>query len=300
MAGMSVGRRTRFGWRPRASSVGGVVAVCALVFLYAPLVVMVLFSLHRGNGLSLPFTGFSTRWYRDLFGSQDFVAALTFSLRVTSTVTVLTVLAGVPTAYGLALTRRRLGGGITGLVLLPVALPSVFVATSLLLFFHSLGIDNSFLTVVLGQFVITLPMVVLMLRVAFERLSVTLTETARDLGAGPVGVFFRVALPVTWPFILGATCLAFISSFDEFPVTFFLIGNDSTVPMYLQSLFTKEVTPMINAVSTLLMLVSLLLFTGAAMAFYFARVRGRELRAGGPAATDMVTFGIGDTHVART
>lgn len=294
MAGM----RSR--WRPRASSVGGLVAICALIFLYAPLVVMVLFSFHRGNGLSLPFTGFSTRWYGELFGSQDFVAALRFSLRVTITVTALTVLAGVPTAYGLALTRRRLGGGITGLVLLPVALPSVFVATSLLLFFHSLGIDNSFLTVVLGQFVITLPMVVLMLRVAFERLSVTLTETARDLGAGPVGVFFRAALPVTWPFILGAGCLAFITSFDEFPVTFFLIGNDSTVPMYLQSLFTKEVTPMINAVSTLLMVVSLALFAGAAMAFYFARVRGRELRTGGPAATDMVTFGIGESRVART
>ncbi len=271
----------------------------ALVFLYAPLVVMVLFSFHRTAGLSLPFTGFSSRWYGDLFGSQDFQAALRFSLRVTVTVTALSLLAGVPTAYGLALTRRRLGGGVAGLVLLPVALPSVFVATSLLLFFHELGIENSFLTVVIGQFVITLPMVVLMLRVAFERLSATLAETARDLGAGPAGVFFRVALPVTWPFILGAGCLAFITSFDEFPVTFFLIGNDSTIPMYLQSLFTKQVTPMINAVSTLLMVVSLALFSVAAIAFYLARVRGRELRSG-TAAVDVATFGIGDTHVART
>ncbi|WP_064745153.1 ABC transporter permease [Pseudonocardia acaciae] len=271
----------------RASWWGGAFAALALAFLYAPLVITVLFSFHRTPGLSLPFTGFSTRWYDELFGSPDFVAALRFSVRVAVTVTVVTMVAAVPTAYGLASTRRRLGNGVNGLVLLPIALPSVFVATSLLVFFHSIGVQNSFATVVVGQFIVTLPIAVLLLRGAFERLSGTLVEIARDLGAGPVGVFFRVVLPITWPFILGAGCLTFLASFDEFPITFFLIGNDSTVPMFLQSLLTKEVTPMINAVSTLLMAVSQVLFLCAAGALYLARVRDRELRTG-----------IGDIHVA--
>lgn len=262
-------RRLRFS--PQA-----VLAVLILVFLWAPLALVALFSFHKTASLSLPFEGFSLRWYRKVFENPDFVNALKFGLKVSVVVTVLSIAIGVPAAYGIARSRLKAGGAVGALLLLPASVPGIFLGTSLLLFLHKIGIPNSFRTVVIGQLLVVLPLVLLVSRTAFERVDPQLSEVATDLGANPWQVFWKVTFPATWPLIAGAACLSFVISFDEFPVTFFTIGTDSTVPMFVYSMYARQVDPSVNAVSTMLMGTTLLVFALGGLAMLRQRLRDRR------------------------
>lgn len=277
-------RRSRF-----VPSFGGIIATIVVIFLWAPLLVVVLFSFHSATSLTLPFEGFSFRWYRELFNDTLFVKAIVYGLEVAATVTAVSIVLGVPAAYGLTRSTRWIKNPILALLVLPVSLPGVFLGVSLLLVMHEQGVSGGFLTVCLGQLLVVLPLVLVILRVAIERLDPGLDEVARDLGASSITTFRRVTLPLIWPVIAGAACLSFILSLDEFPVTFFTAGSDPTIPLYIYGLFAKIITPEINAVSAMLIIVSLaVLALGGALLAVASR---RATRRRGAAAT------IGDLDV---
>lgn len=237
--------------------VGGIITGLTLVLLFAPLVAVVIFSFHRVPSLSLPFQGFSLVWYRDVFGTPAFVDAIIFGLKVSLTVTAISIVTTVPAAYTFARSPSRLAAPLSTFVLLPVALPGIFLGPAILVFMRRVGIANSFETVVIGQLIVVTPLMLIIIRNAIERLDPALEEVARDLGAGSVGVFFRVVIPIIWPLVFGASCLVFVISFDEFPVTFFLVGAQSNVPMFIYGLMQETVDPAINAVSALMLLIIL-------------------------------------------
>jgi spermidine/putrescine transport system permease protein len=263
----------------RRSPITGVFTVAGLVFLWAPLLLVFLFSLHSTGSLTFPFQGFSTRWYDEVFSSEEIRTAAQNSLIVATATAVVTLLLGTLAAYGLTRTRSRLRAPLALLFFLPITLPGLFIGVSLLVAFTRVEISLSLLTVTIAHLVYVFPFFFLVARAALERLDPALEETAADLGASRWTVFRRVTLPQVWPVLVGAACLAFALSFDEFIITFFVIGPDSTLPMYIWSSLRRTIDPSINAISSLLLLFTMLLFvvTWLLTVWSERRRRGRGL-----------------------
>jgi spermidine/putrescine transport system permease protein len=257
------------------SRTSGAITVLALIFLFVPLAMVVLFSFHSTGGLTFPFEGFSLRWYRQVFDSPEFRDAIRNSLVVGVVTSGITLVLGTMAAYGLARTGARLRGPLALLFFLPITLPGLFIGLSLLTSFSQLEVRLSLTTVTIAHLVYVFPYFLLIALAVLDRLDPALEEAAADLGAGPLLRFRRVTLPQIWPVLAGATCLTFALSFDEFIITFFVIGSDSTLPMYIWSSLRRTIDPSVNAISTMLLAVSVLMF---AVAFLFA-LRGEKMRA---------------------
>jgi spermidine/putrescine transport system permease protein len=263
----------------RRSPITGAFTIAGLVFLWAPLLLVFLFSLHSTGSLTFPFEGFSTRWYDEVFSSQEIRTAAKNSLIVSTATAVVTLLLGTLAAYGLTRTRSRLRAPLALLFFLPITLPGLFIGVSLLVAFTRVQFSLSLLTVTIAHLVYVFTFFFLVARAALERLDPALEETAADLGASRLTVFRRVTLPQVWPVLVGAACLAFALSFDEFIITFFVIGPDSTLPMYIWSSLRRTIDPSINAISSLLLLFTMLLFvvTWVLTVWSERRRRGRGL-----------------------
>lgn len=242
------------------SPITGMITVAALVFLFVPLGVVLLFSFHASGSLSFPFSGFSLRWYRDLLANQTFIDATINSFVIASVTAVVTLVVGTMAAYGLSRSPARLQPALSLLFFVPLTLPGLFLGLSLLVLFSQTGVSLSMTTVMAAHLIYVLPYFMLVAVGALRRLDPALSEAAEDLGAAPWTVFRRVVLPQVWPVIVGATFLAFALSFDEFIITFFVIGPDSTLPMFIWSSMRRTIDPSINTVSTLLLTATLLLF----------------------------------------
>jgi spermidine/putrescine transport system permease protein len=244
----------------RRSPIAGTFTVLGLVFLWAPLALMALFSLHATASLSFPFEGFSTRWYSEVLSSQEVRSAAQNSLVVASATAAGTLVFGTLAAYGITRSRSRLRGPLTLLFFLPITLPGLFLGVAMLVGFRRVDISLSLLTVTIAHLVYVFPFFFMVARAALARLDPALEEMATDLGAGRLTTFRRVTLPQIWPVLVGAACLAFALSFDEFVITFFVIGPDSTLPLFIWSSLRRTIDPSINAISSLLLLFTTLLF----------------------------------------
>lgn len=262
----------------RRISALSVYAAFYLTFLFAPLVVIALFSFHSSPALSLPFHGFSLRWYQDVLSSGDFRTALLNSTKVAIATTALTSCLGTFAALAFTRLGQRGRGAVSFLAFLPIALPGLFIGLSLLTFFSIVGRQLSLSTVVIAHVVYTLPFFVLVARARVERFDPALEEAARDLGAGPFQAFRLVVLPLVAPALIGAAILSFALSFDEFIITFFVIGNDPTLPVLIWSALRRSITPSVNAVSTLLLLISLACLVIAILFLREGRHRHRRMR----------------------
>ncbi len=260
----------------------GAVVLLALLFLYVPLAIVVLFSFHATGALSFPFDGFSTRWYREVLTSDEFRSAFRASIIVAVAASVGTLVIGTMAAYGLTRVPQRVRPPLAFLFFLPLTLPGLFVGIGLLSWFTKLDVQASLTTVTIAHLVYVFPYFLLIAGAALDRLDIALEESAQDLGASPWLVFWRVTMPQVWPLLVGATCLAFALSFDEFVITFFVIGPDSTLPMFIWSSLRRTVDPSINVISTLLMAITLLLWV---VTFAFTVRSERQRRRTREAAT---------------
>lgn len=244
----------------RHSPIPGVITVIGMLFLWLPLLVVVLFSLHESASLSFPFDGFSLRWYEQVFESAEVRSAVRNSLVVATTTALCTLALGTLAAYGMSRARTRWRAPLALLFFLPITLPGLFIGVALLIAFTRTETSLSLLTVTIAHLVYVFPFFFVLARAALERLDPALEEAAADLGANGWTVFRRVTLPQVWPVLVGAACLAFALSFDEFVITFFVVGPDPTLPLYIWSRLRKTIDPSINAISTLLLVFTVLMF----------------------------------------
>ena len=237
-----------------------------MAFLYIPIWVLIAFSFNDSRSLTWPMTGFTFEWYRKLASNADLLAAIGNSFYVATFATVLTLLVGVPAA--LVLHKFNFPGKsiFRRLILLPITLPGIVTGISMLNMFKLLGFPLSLETVVVGHATALLGVVVTQVYARLQRLPKSLQEAAFDLGATPWRSFIDVTLPNIRSAIIGAGLLSFVLSFDEIPVTFFLTGRDNTLPMYIYSTMRRGVTPEINAVGTIIVLMSLILIVVAVIA----------------------------------
>jgi spermidine/putrescine transport system permease protein len=228
-----------------------------LIFLYAPIVVMAAMSLNASQFYALPFE-FSTEWYRRLFANREILAAAWRSVWIAL------VVAGLATVLGtmatLALWRHDFPGKrlLQALLFPPIAVPWLITGTAMLIFFFGVGIGRGTPAVITGHVALALPYVIVTVFARMQSFDRALEDAARSLGARPFTVARRVILPHAAPGIVAGALFAFAVSFDQFVVSYFLAEpGDSTLPVLIYTAIRKGFTPEINAVSTLIILVSM-------------------------------------------
>jgi spermidine/putrescine transport system permease protein len=235
-----------------------------VAFLYAPIAILLIFSFNNSDVPAFPLSGFTTRWYHEFATNPDLKAALGTSALVAVLSSTGAVVLGV--LASIALARRKFAGKsvVSALLLGPLVIPYIVFGISLLLFFHKAGIPRSILTVVIGHVVISLPYTILVLVPRLTQIDVGLEEAAADLGAGPLGTFRLIVLPLIVPAVVSSFLIAFTTSFDEYAVASFVVGTRATFPIYLYSaLRFPSNLPQVIAVAVVVMLVSLVVVIGA-------------------------------------
>jgi spermidine/putrescine transport system permease protein len=247
-----------------------------VAFLYAPIVILLVFSFNDSPVPSFPLSGFTLHWYRAFAENGDLRSALETSALIATLTSVGAVILGV--LASMALTRRRFRGkpAVAALLLSPLVIPYVVFGISLLLLFHTLGLSRGIPTVVIGHIVISLPYTILVLVPRLEQIDASLEEAAFDLGAGHVRIFRSITLPLILPAVMSAFLIAFTTSFDEYAVASFVIGTRPTFPVYLYSaLRFPDQLPQVIAVAVVVLIVSLTIVVGAEVG---RRVAERRVR----------------------
>jgi spermidine/putrescine transport system permease protein len=235
-----------------------------VVFLYAPIVILLIFSFNDSELPSFPLSGFTFRWYHQFLTNPDLTAALQTSAVVAALSSLGAVLLGL--LASIALVRRRFVGrtAVSALLLSPLVIPYVVFGISLLLFFHAVGIPRSILTIVIGHIVISLPYTILVLVPRLDQIDMTLEEAAYDLGASRFRTFRSIILPLILPAVVSALLIAFTTSFDEYAVASFVVGTRVTFPIYLYgALRFPSRLPEVIAVAVVVMVASLLVVLSA-------------------------------------
>ncbi|HLX19582.1 MAG TPA: ABC transporter permease [Gaiellaceae bacterium] len=235
-----------------------------VVFLYAPIAVLLVFSFNKSSVPSFPLSGFTLHWYHEFIDN----GALRSSLETSAIIATLSSIGAVVlgTLASIALARRRfIGKSIASAFLLsPLVIPYVVFGIALLLLFHQLGIARSLLTVVIGHIVITMPYAILVLVPRLEQIDSSLEEAAQDLGATHLRTFRSVTLPLILPAVVSAFLIAFTTSFDEYAVASFVVGTRVTFPIYLYSaLRFPSQLPQVIAVAVVVLTVSLVVVVAA-------------------------------------
>ena len=227
-----------------------------LVFLFAPLVVVVLFSFNDSEISTLPLKGFTLSWYERMLSNTDLRASLVNSLIVSAFTVVISTTLGVMAAYGIHRYANRWKTALNAAAMMPIMVPRLILGIALLSFFNLFRADLSLATVISGHVVFSLPYVVLIVSARLVGFNSALEEAARDLGASTFTVFRLIVLPLLRPAIVGGALLSFTLSLDEVVVTFFTTGTDNTLPMMIWSMLRFGITPEINAIATCTILVS--------------------------------------------
>lgn len=234
-------------------------AIGIFLFLYLPIVILIIYSFNDNRFVSV-WTGFSTRWYFEVFKDPAVRSALEVSLWLASWSTLISTIIGTLTA--IAMERFKFWGKVTydAILYLPIIIPDIVMALSTLLFFVMLGISLSRYTILIAHVAFNIAFVAIVVRARLADMDETLEEAAADLGANPWETFRRVTFPLLVPGIVAGALLAFTLSLDDFVITFFMSGPGSTtLPVLIFSKIRFGISPEINAISTLLFLGSTIL-----------------------------------------
>lgn len=230
-----------------------------MFFLYAPVFLLIVFSFNA-SPMSVKWEGLSFEWYAQLLADQALFEATQNSLLIALTSTVVAVIMG--TGAAMVLERRAVRGArfLNAALVLPLVIPEILMGVSLLLFFVMTEVPLGLMTVTIGHIAFNLPLIILVIRMRLRKLDPLLEEAARDLGASAWQTFRWVTLPLLRPAIIGSALMAFTISLDDFVVTFFTAGpGATTLPLRVFSMIKTGITPEINALSAVLVVVSMVL-----------------------------------------
>jgi spermidine/putrescine transport system permease protein len=244
-----------------------------LLWTFAPIAIVVLFSFNSGKSLQ-NFEGFSTQWYSDFFGDQQLRDSLVASLEIALVTMVVATLLGSLLAFGLVRSRNRLSPVTNVMMLIPLVVPEIVAGVTALLLFTQIGMKLSLTTIILAHITFSISYVTVIVRGRLAALNREVEEAAMDLGATRFQTLRLVLLPALWPAILAAGLLTFALSFDDFVLSFFTTGEEvQPLPVRIYSSIRFGVTPTINAIGTLMLLVSV---STIALALALPRILGRR------------------------
>ena len=250
-------------------------ALLVYAFLFTPIVVLVTFSFNKARS-GTKFTGFSTKWYNNLFHNHEALQAFRTTLKVGIAATVAATIIGTLAAFALTRFRFRGRSAFSTLVFVSLVMPEVVMGVALLAFFVEFaGWQLGLTTVILSHITFCIAFVVIVVKARLTSFDNRLLEAAADLGATPFQAFLRVVLPLAAPGIAAGAMLAFTISLDDVVITFFTSGPGSTtLPLYIFSQIKFGVSPSINALSSLVLLFSMILLAIGAVFSVRAAKRG--------------------------
>jgi spermidine/putrescine transport system permease protein len=266
-------------------------AALILGFLYLPIFFLVLFSFNEPRNPGLPITGLTLHWYQVATTNRLLLDAVRNSILVAGCVATLATLIGTMAAFPLARGAFRHPGGVRILATMPIMLPGMLLGIGILIFLRRvLDLQLSLLTVVAGHLVFTTPFVLLIVAARLESFDRLLEWAAADLGADSRRTVRHIILPLIWPAILAGFLISVTLSIDEFVVTFFTVGPQLTLPLYIYTQIKFGVTPEVNAIATILLVATLgLLALGVLMLSLGRRVRQRGASPDEAAAVELVS-----------
>jgi spermidine/putrescine transport system permease protein len=227
------------------------------VFMFAPLVVVVLFSFNAERSVQ-KFGGFSLQWYEAFLDSESLRGSLIASLEIAVATMVVATVLGTLLAFGLVRARTRFSSSANVLMLIPLVTPEIVAGVSALLIFSQFGLRLSLLTIIIAHITFSISYVTVVVRARLATLNPEVEQAALDLGATRWQTFRLVVLPALWPAVLAAGLLVFALSFDDFVLSFFTTGESpQPLPVRIYSAIRFGVTPTINAIGTLMLAISL-------------------------------------------
>ncbi|MFC6718650.1 ABC transporter permease [Natrialbaceae archaeon GCM10025810] len=259
-------RRVRSRLFERGSVALAFQAFLVYLFLYVPIAVVIALSFNDSR-YAVVWQGFTTEWYEALLRGEtvarvnpgEAMTALSHSLEIAVATVVISVVFGTMLAF--ALDRYDFPGksAVVGAIYMPIIIPSIVMGISLLIFFNMIGFGTGVRSAIIAHVAFDISFVAVVVAARLQRFDRTLEEAAKDLGANELQTFRHVTLPAIKPGIIAGALLAFAMSFDDFVVTFFVIGNENTLPIFFFSMVRQGISPGVNVVATLILVVTLAL-----------------------------------------
>ena len=250
-------------------------------FIYLPLLTVIFLSFNSNPINMMVWDGFTFDWYKSIFGfstkldedaiylesTDQLLSSLKNSLIVSTSTTTISTLIGTMTALALARFRFRFKSFYRALIFLPMLIPDIVLGIALLIFFVTIGIKLSLLSIIIGHCTFLSSYVFIVVSARLAGMNETLEEASFDLGANRFTTFRKITLPLISPGIIGGALLAFIISLDDLVITYFISGvGSTTLPVFIYSIMRRGIKPEINAIATLMIVVSLLV-AGAGLYF---------------------------------
>jgi spermidine/putrescine transport system permease protein/putrescine transport system permease protein len=243
------------------------------LYLFIPIVIVIVFSFNSEKSLQV-MQGFSFRWYSDFFNDPTLMDSLLTSVQIAVLTMVISTIVGTALAIGLVRAHSGTAKGFNILMLVPLITPEIVAGISALLIFSQLGITLSIWTIVLAHITFSISYVTIVVRGRLATIGTEVEDAAQDLGASKWESVRLVLVPSLWPAIVAAGLLVFALSFDDFVLSFFTTGEDAQpLPVRIWSMIRFGVSPTINAVGTLMMVVSI---SAVALAVLVPRLFGRR------------------------
>ena len=229
------------------------------LFMYAPLLVLIVFSFTPSEYI-LRWEGFTLKWYQAVFSNQNIQAALKVSLMVAIPTVLISTAIGTITAFTLYRSKFVGRALYQGVLYIPLIMPDLVIGISLLLFYTFVKLELGILSILLAHVSFSIPLTTLVIIARMQRIDRSLEDAAMDLGADEWTTMWKVTLPLLKPGIVAAALLTFPWSFNDFVITFFVSGvGSSTLPLRVYSMIRLGVSPMINALGTLIVVVPLIM-----------------------------------------
>ena len=248
------------------------VIILVFLFLFAPIFVLVLYSFNQSK-MNVIFTGFTLKWYRELFQNTDLIEAFANTLIIAFTSTVISTVIGTISAVGLykyGFPGKRF---INGLIYIPIVIPEIVLGISLLSVYTIANLELGMPSLILSHIAFSIPFVITSVRSTLNLLPREYEEAAYDLGANKYHVFTKITLPLIMPGVISGATRALTLSLDDVVISYFAAGSN-TLPLKIYSMIKTGITPDVNALSTLMLVVTVILLTLSA--FYQSRKLSKE------------------------
>ncbi|MEN6478263.1 MAG: ABC transporter permease [Anaerolineales bacterium] len=246
--------------RLRLPSLGALYYALLAIFMYLPIVMLVVFAFNDSPLMVFPLKGFTLKWFGELGKATEMLQAARNSLVLGLITSVVATVLGTMAAIATMRYQFRLKGAFLAVTSMPLVIPYVVLGVALLLLFSTLGVELSLFTVGVGHVIISMPYVTLIVGARLAGFPSSIEEAAQDLGANYWLTLRRVVVPISMPAILSAFLTSFTTSFDEFAVSFFLTGTETTLPVYVYSqLRFPSRLPIVVTLSAIVMVCSVAL-----------------------------------------
>jgi len=240
-----------------SATVWRAMAIVLVVFLLAPIVLLMIFSFTSRGLTNFPIEALSLRWWGEMIHNKQFWPAFFNSMIIGASVGVISAIVGTMAAIGLVSLAPKRATLAMSVLTLPVMLPPLVLAVALLSFFVSIGVKLGLATVIISHVLFTQPFVILIVHARMATFDYRIVESARDLGASPLTAFLTVTLPIIRPIVIGAALIAMALSIDDFVITVFTIGSGNTLPTLVWGMIRTGLTPAVNAIGTLILLLTI-------------------------------------------